>query len=286
MNPLLVRQFLQQALIEDIGGRDLTTELLFEAGTRIRGTFVAKQAGRIAGLSVAEECFRLLDPQIRFETLVPDGTDVQKGDALATVEGSARAILSAERVALNLMQRMSGIATTTRDVCRKVADLPVRITDTRKTVPGLRIFDKYAVTAGGGINHRFGLYDAVMIKDNHIAAAGSLTDAVRKIKDGIGHMVKIEVEADTLEQVREAVAVGVDVILLDNMSPETMAEAVRMAKGLAVTEASGGITPDTVRDFALTGVDVISLGWLTHSVQAMDISLDLAQKDWTFKPPV
>lgn len=275
MNPLLVRQFLQQALVEDIGSRDLTTDLLFEPATQIQGTLLAKQEGRISGLTVAEAAFRLLDPHIHFEMQVQDGADVQKGDRLAIVRGSARAVLSAERVALNMMQRMSGVATTTRDVCRKVADLPVRITDTRKTMPGLRIFDKYSVAAGGGINHRFGLYDAVMIKDNHIAASGSLTEAVRKIRQGIGHLVKIEVEADTLDQVKEAVAVGVDVILFDNMTPEIMKEAVTIAQGHAVTEASGGITPETVRNFALTGVDVISLGWLTHSVKALDISLDL-----------
>ncbi|WP_018133479.1 carboxylating nicotinate-nucleotide diphosphorylase [Effusibacillus pohliae] len=279
MNLLLVRQLLQQALIEDIGHRDLTSELMFEPGEQIGGALLAKQAGRVAGLLVAEETFRLLDPQVRFEAHVQDGADVQKGDVLATVTGSARAILSAERVALNLLQRMSGIATTTRDVCRKVEDLPVRIADTRKTVPGLRIFDKYAVTVGGGVNHRFGLYDAVMIKDNHIAAAGSLTAAVTKIKSRIGHLVKIEVETDTLEQVKEAVAAGADVILLDNMSPAMLTEAVQIVNGRAITEASGGITPETVRDFAATGVDIISLGWLTHSVRAMDISLDLNGKN-------
>jgi nicotinate-nucleotide pyrophosphorylase (carboxylating) len=275
MNPLLVRRFLEQALIEDIGTRDLTTELLFEPNASIGGILHAKQSGTIAGMNVAEEAFRVLEPNVRFEMLVTDGTQVQKGDVLARVNGSARAILSAERVALNLLQRMSGIATTTREVCSKVADLPVRITDTRKTVPGLRIFDKSAVSAGGGINHRFGLYDAVMIKDNHIAAAGSLTAAVTKIKKGIGHLVKIEAEADTLDQVQEAVEVGVDVILFDNMTPAIMTKAVSIAKGHAITEASGGITPETVRQFALTGVDVISLGWLTHSVKALDISLDL-----------
>lgn len=272
----MVRQFLQQALIEDIGTRDITTELLFEPDQQIQGHFLAKWEGRIAGLSVAEETFRLLDPHIRFEVHLPDGTDVQKGDVLATVTGNARAILSAERVALNLLQRMSGIATVTRDVCRKVENLPTRITDTRKTLPGLRIFDKYAVTIGGGVNHRFGLYDAVMIKDNHIAAAGSLKNAVRKIKQQVGHLVKIEAEADNLEQVKEAAEAGVDAILFDNMTPAAMSLAVEIVKKRAVTEASGGITPETVRDFAMTGVDYISLGWLTHSVRAFDISLDLS----------
>lgn len=275
MNRLLVRQLLQQALIEDIGHTDLTSELLFEADDHIRGVLLCKQSGRIAGLTVVEETFRLLDTQVRVTAHVPEGADVEKGDVLATVTGNARAILSAERVALNVLQRMSGIATATRDVCRQVADLPVRITDTRKTVPGLRVLDKYAVAVGGGVNHRFGLYDAVLIKDNHIVATGSLTKAVAKVKRQVGHLVKVEVETDTLEQVQEAVAAGADVILLDNMPPATMREAVRIVGGRAITEASGGITPQTVRDFAATGVDVISLGWLTHSVRALDISLDL-----------
>lgn len=275
MNPLLVRQFLQQALIEDIGTRDLTSDLLFDPDAKIRGFVRAKQAGRIAGLTVMEETFRLLDPQVIFETDLPEGLDVTPGTILATVEGSARAILSAERVALNLIQRMSGIATTTREVVQKVADLPVRITDTRKTVPGLRLFDKYAVTVGGGFNHRYGLYDAVMIKDNHIQGVGSLKAAVQKIKNGIGHMIKIEVEADTLELVREARELDVDVILLDNMTPDVMREAVQIVGGRALTEASGGITPENVREYALTGVDMVSLGWLTHSVRALNISLDL-----------
>ncbi|GAX90355.1 carboxylating nicotinate-nucleotide diphosphorylase [Effusibacillus lacus] len=276
MNPLLVRQFLRQALIEDIGSRDLTTEILFEPAAGMQAFLVAKQEGRIAGLEVAEDTFRLLDPNVQFEVHIQDGTDVETGTILASIRGTARAVLSAERVALNMLQRMSGIATTTRNVCRKVADLPVKITDTRKTVPGLRIFDKYAVATGGAVNHRFGLYDAVMIKDNHIAAAGSLSKALEKIKNGIGHLVKIEVEADTLVQVREAAEFGVDVILLDNMTPAMIAEAVEIVKGRAITEASGGITPDNVRDYAVTGVDVISLGWLTHSVKALDISLDTA----------
>lgn len=275
MNPLLIRQFLQQALIEDIGSRDLTSDLLFAPDARIRGVVRVKQAGRIAGLPVMEETFRLLDPQVRFEVKLPEGSDVHPGDIVAVIDGQARAVLSAERVALNMLQRMSGIATTTQDAVRRIADLPSRITDTRKTVPGLRLFDKYAVTVGGGVNHRYGLYDAVMIKDNHIQAMGSLQAAVEKIKQGIGHMVKIEVEADSLDLVREASELSIDVILLDNMRPDVMREAVGIVNRRALTEASGGITPDNVRDYALTGVDIISLGWLTHSVRAMDISLDL-----------
>jgi len=236
---------------------------------------VVKQAGRIAGLPVAEEVFRLLDPQVRMERHVDEGSDVAAGTVLATVSGEGRAILSAERVALNLLQRLSGIATATRDVCRAVADFPVRIADTRKTLPGLRALDKYAVRMGGGINHRFGLYDCVLIKDNHIAAAGSLSRAVEAVRRHVGHWIKVEVEADTLEQVDEAVRLGVDLILFDNMPPDEVAAAVRRVGGRAITEASGGITPENVRVYAATGVDVLSLGWLTHSVRALDISLDV-----------
>jgi nicotinate-nucleotide pyrophosphorylase (carboxylating) len=275
MNPLLVRQFLQQALIEDIGSRDITSELIFKSDTQIKARLLAKKEGRIAGLPVAKEAFRLIDPNIQFESYIQDGADIQKGDTLAYITGGARSILSVERVALNLIQRMSGIATAARDICHIVADLDVSITDTRKTVPGLRLFDKYAVAVGGGINHRFGLYDAVMIKDNHIAAAGSLAAAVQKIKSGVGHLVKIEVEADTLEQVREAMDTGVDVILFDNMTPSMIKEAVKIVAGQAITEASGGITADNVREYAETGINLISIGWLTHSVKALDISLDI-----------
>ncbi len=273
MNRLLIRQFLQQALIEDIGTRDLTTELIFDPSAEIRATLIAKQSGRIAGLPVAAEAFHMLDSNVCFSTFITEGSDVEAGTPLASIQGKVRSILPVERVALNLLQRMSGIATTTRDVCRSVSNYPVKITDTRKTLPGLRFLDKYAVALGGGVNHRFGLYDAVLIKDNHIAAAGSLTAAVRKVKRGIGHLVKIEVEADSLELVQEAVELEVDALLLDNMCPETIRQAVEMVGGRMLTEASGGITPANIQEYAATGVDLISLGWLTHSVQALDISL-------------
>ncbi|MCG0313246.1 MAG: carboxylating nicotinate-nucleotide diphosphorylase [Calditerricola sp.] len=270
-----VRPLIAQALREDIGTGDVTTEAILPPGTPLVGRLVVKQAGRIAGLPVAEEVFRLLDPQVRMERHVDEGSDVAAGTVLATVSGEGRAILSAERVALNLLQRLSGIATATRDVCRAVADFPVRIADTRKTLPGLRALDKYAVRMGGGINHRFGLYDCVLIKDNHIAAAGSLSRAVEAVRRHVGHWIKVEVEADTLEQVDEAVRLGVDLILFDNMPPDEVAAAVRRVGGRAITEASGGITPENVRVYAATGVDVLSLGWLTHSVRALDISLDV-----------
>ncbi|GAB7387465.1 carboxylating nicotinate-nucleotide diphosphorylase [Bacillaceae bacterium] len=275
MNRLLVNQLLRQALMEDIGTRDLTTELIIDPDVKMRATLVAGQAGRIAGLPVAEAAFRMLDDELCFTALIAEGSDVEAGTPLATLNGNARAILSAERVALNLLQRMSGIATVTRDICRKVSDFPVKITDTRKTLPGLRIFDKYAVARGGGVNHRFGLYDAVMIKDNHIAAAGSLTAAVRKVKESLSHLVKIEVEVDTLELVREAVELDVDAILFDNMRPSLLRQAVEIVGGRILTEASGRITPENVREYAATGVDLISLGWLTHSVRALDISLEV-----------
>lgn len=273
MNRLSVRQLLQQALLEDIGPRDITTELLFDADAEIQAVLIAKAAGRIAGLPVAEETFRLLDDRVRLIPLVAEGSDVDAGVSLATIRGSARAVLSAERVALNLLQRMSGIATATRDVVRLTAPYRVQIADTRKTPPGLRLLDKYAVALGGGVNHRFGLYDAVLIKDTHIAAAGSITEAVRRIRRGIGHITKIQVEVETLEQVKEALALDIDALLLDNMAPDTLRQAVALARGRVVTEASGGITPDNIREYAATGVDVISLGWLTHSVKALDISL-------------
>lgn len=275
MNPLAVRQSLQQWLIEDIGPRDLTSELLFPASARASGRLIAKRPGRIAGLEVARLAFASLDQEANFTALVAEGADVEAGSALAEVDANARSLFAAERVALNLLQRLSGVATITRDVCRSVAHTQVAIADTRKTVPGLRMFDKYAVAVGGGRNHRFGLHDAVLIKDNHIAAAGSLPAAVRRVQAGVGHTVIVEVEADTLEQVAVAAELGVHAILLDNMSPEDVRRAVALIAGRTVSEASGGITPYNVQTYAETGVDVISLGWLTHSVTALDISFDM-----------
>lgn len=277
MNQLLIEEALRRFLIEDIGTGDLTGEAIFSVGDRIRGAFYAKGEGRIAGMEVARQLFHLLDPSLSFRVLQPEGKDVDPGEVVAQIEGEARAVLSGERVALNLMQRMSGIATETRNVVRKVADLPVTVVDTRKTLPGVRIFDKYAVLIGGGKNHRFGLYDAVMIKDNHIAAAGSMSEAVHRVRRRIGHMIKIEAEAEKLEQVEEALSLGVDLILLDNMEPDELREAVSLVGGRIPTEASGGITPENIRIVAETGVDYISLGWLTHSVKSLDISLEVVK---------
>ncbi|PWI57029.1 carboxylating nicotinate-nucleotide diphosphorylase [Sulfoacidibacillus thermotolerans] len=275
MNQLLVQQFLRQALIEDIGMHDLTTELIFAEDAQTHGVLRAKEAGRIAGLPIIKEAFQLLDPLVQVQLCVSEGEDVNAGTVLAKVFGKTRALLSAERVTLNLLQRMSGIATQTHRWCERIKEYPTQIVDTRKTLPGLRMFDKYAVTVGGGRNHRFGLYDAVLIKDNHIAALGSITAAVQRVKERVSPFVKIEVEAETLEQVAEAASLSVDVILLDNMTPEQVEAAVRLVDRRALTEASGGMTLQSVLFYAKAGVDLISAGFLTHSVQALDISLDL-----------
>lgn len=282
MNPILVQNLLQQALIEDIGHGDLTTNAIFSETDQLIGRLIAKQEGRIAGLHIVNSVFQLLDPMIECSFHVDEGADVEAGTWVGIIHGSARAILSGERVALNLLQRMSGIATETRNIMRSIADLSTRIVDTRKTLPGLRIFDKYAVQIGGGHNHRHGLYDAVMIKDNHIAGAGSMAQAVAKVRERIGHMVKIEVEVESLEQVEEALELDIDVIMLDNMPPTLLKQAVDRINRQKITEASGGITSANVREYALTGVDTISLGWLTHSVQALDISLNIGAKGSSF----
>lgn len=275
LEPWVYEPLLALALREDIGSGDLITEALISPEARLEGVFVAKGSGRIAGLEVSAHVFRRLDPGVRTEPLVQDGADVDAGTPLMRVRGRGRALLSGERVALNLLMRLSGIATATRDVVRLVQDLPVKIADTRKTMPLLRALDKYAVRVGGGVNHRFGLYDAVLIKDNHIAAVGSIREAVRRARRRAGYLIPIEVEIERLEDVEEALEAGVTAILLDNMPLPMLREAVRIVNRRAITEASGGITPQNVRAVAETGVDVISLGWLTHSVRAMDISFEL-----------
>jgi nicotinate-nucleotide pyrophosphorylase (carboxylating) len=274
MNPLELEAVIRTALNEDVGPGDITTEALAEEHHESAAVFIAKQPGVIAGLPVAERVFRLLDADVRFERLVEEGDEVAAYTAVARVTGRTRALLTGERVALNFMQRMSGIATETRQVVRQVEGLDCVILDTRKTTPGLRLLEKYAVRVGGGTNHRYGLSHGVMIKDNHVALAGSLEAAVRRVRERVGHMVQVEVECDTLEQVKEALKLDVDAILLDNMEPAELREAVRLIDGRVWTEASGGITPDNVREVAETGVNGISLGWLTHSAKALDISLD------------
>jgi nicotinate-nucleotide pyrophosphorylase (carboxylating) len=279
LNLDLVRRIVRAALEEDGAFQDVTTSGLVPPEQTGRGTFLAKASGVVCGLPVAAVAFEALDPGVGFESRIEDGTWVEAGSRFAAVEGSLSAILSAERVALNLMQRLSGTATLTRELVEAVKGLPVRIIDTRKTTPGLRNLERYAVQAGGGANHRFNLSDGILIKDNHIAAARgrglSIAEVIAASRKAAPHTLKVEIEVTDLEETRAAVAGGADVILLDNMSVEMMAEAVRLVKGRALTEASGGITLKNVRAVAETGVDLISSGALTHSAPSLDISLNV-----------
>jgi nicotinate-nucleotide pyrophosphorylase (carboxylating) len=272
---LLVEPIVRHALEEDLGrAGDITSELTVEAGARATAKLVARKAGTIAGLIAAETAFRLVDPALKFSYEVADGTTVTAGTTLAVIEGTARAVLTGERVALNFAGRLSGVATATHALVEAVKGTKARIVCTRKTTPGLRVLEKYAVRCGGGFNHRFGLDDAVLIKDNHIVAAGGIKAAVGRVRAGLGHMTKIEVEVDTLKQLEEALALGIDTILVDNMKPETLREAVALAKGRAVLEASGNVALSTVRAIAETGVDYISSGAITHSAPNLDLGLD------------
>jgi len=274
--PLLYEPLIRRALEEDLGrAGDLTSDAILPPDLTAEAAVVARKAGRIAGLPAAVSAFSILDSALQVELRSADGRDAAAGETLAVVRGAARSILSAERTALNLLGRLCGVATATRDLVALVAPHGTRIVCTRKTTPGLRALEKYAVRAGGGSNHRFGLDDAVLIKDNHVALAGGIRPAVERARAHVGHLVKIEVEVDSLEQLGEALDLKVDVVLLDNMSLETLREAVRMAKGKALTEASGGITPQTAPAVAATGVDMISVGWLTHSSPALDVALDV-----------
>ena len=272
---LAVEPQVRAALQEDLGrAGDITSDLTIPADKQAVARLVARKPGRIAGLICAEAAFRLIGPSLRFDVSAPDGSDVAAGALLATVSGPARGILTAERVALNFLGPLSGTATLTAALVKAVAGTQARIVCTRKTLPGLRSLQKYAVRCGGGFNHRFGLDDAAMIKDNHIQAAGGIAPAVARLRAGLGHMVKIEVEVDRLEQLEEALANGVDTILLDNMPLDDMRRAVALAKGKAVLEASGNVTLETVRAIAETGVDYISSGALTHSAPNLDVGLD------------
>lgn len=273
LHPLLYEEIVDRALREDIGRGDLSAEATIPPDRMGKARLIAKAPGRIAGLDVAAYAFRRIDPRLELEFVAHDGDDVRSGDEVMHIRGWARSILSAERVALNFLQRLSGIATATAAAVRATEGTNTIIVDTRKTTPGLRVLEKYAVRVGGGRNHRYGLDDAVMIKENHITAAGGITAAVQAARSYLGHMHKIEVEVETLAEVEEALAAGADAILLDNMDLETMSEAVRRIAGRAIVEASGGIRPETVADVARTGVDVISLGWITHSAPALDLSL-------------
>ncbi|EOP65547.1 carboxylating nicotinate-nucleotide diphosphorylase [Bacillus pseudomycoides] len=276
MNALKVRKALESFFLEDIGEKDVTSQLIFPDNLRAKGTFLAKDTGVFVGTAVIEQGFRLLDDSIQITLHKKDGDFVGKGEILASVEGPIASLLTAERVILNIIQRMSGIATMTRKAVLALEKSDhTRICDTRKTMPGLRMFDKYAVVCGGGYNHRFGLYDGVMIKDNHIAFAGSITKAVTSVKEKLGHMVKVEVETETEEQVREAIAAGADIIMFDNCTPEEVREFSKIVPSAIVTEASGGITIENLSKYGGAGVDYISLGLLTHSVKALDISFNI-----------
>ncbi|MBC6974628.1 carboxylating nicotinate-nucleotide diphosphorylase [Bacillus sp. Xin] len=275
MNGLKVRKALESFFLEDIGERDVTSQLIFPDNLQAKGTFLVKDTGVFAGTDIIEQGFRLIDGKSQVSFYKKDGDFVEKGDTLATVQGPIASLLTAERVILNVIQRMSGIATMTHRAVRALESDHTRICDTRKTIPGLRMFDKYAVVCGGGYNHRFGLYDGVMIKDNHIAFAGSITKAVTSVKEKLGHMVKVEVETETEEQVREAVAAGADIIMFDNRTPEEVREFSKIVPSAIVTEASGGITIENLSKYGKTGVDYISLGLLTHSAGALDISFNI-----------
>ena len=274
--PLLYEPIVRRALEEDLGrAGDLTSDAVLLHELRAAAFVAARKEGRIAGLDVALSAFRLLDPSLQVERFLSDGEDAEAGATLAVVRGSARSILSAERTALNLLGRLCGIATATRDLVAVVSPHGAQVVCTRKTTPGLRALEKYAIRCGGGGNHRFGLDDAVLIKDNHIAFAGGLRTAVERARKNVGHLVKIEVEVDSLAQLREVLDLGVDAVLLDNMSLDDLREAVRLARGRALTEASGGIRPETAAAIAATGVDLLSVGWLTHSAPSLDVALDV-----------
>jgi nicotinate-nucleotide pyrophosphorylase (carboxylating) len=273
---LVAESIVRAALLEDIGrGGDLTTEAIVDPQRRARAQIVARRAGIVAGLPFAILVFRLLDANVETTALVGEGERIEGDGVAAEISGRARALLTGERTALNLFARLSGIATATRRLVDLVAGTNAKIADTRKTTPGMRALERYAVGCGGGINHRFGLDDAVLIKDNHLALAGSIGAAVEAARARVGHMVKIEVEVETIEQLREALAQPIDAVLLDNMTTSELAQAVRIVDGRILTEASGGITKENVAAIARTGVDVISVGALTHSAPALDVGLDV-----------
>lgn len=273
MDKFYIDDLIMNSLKEDMPMGDITTDNLIDINSTSEARLIAKERGIIAGLDVAKRVFEILDEKVVFLKRVDDGTLVDRGDVIAEIRGNTRALLKGERTALNLIQRLSGVATKTNELCEKIKDLPAKIVDTRKTTPGMRFLEKYAVRAGGGQNHRFCLSDGVLIKDNHIKAAGGIKKAVEIIRNRIPHTIKIEVETETLEQVQEALEAGVDIIMLDNMSLDMMKQAVELINGRALVEASGNVNIDTVYNIALTGVDIISVGAITHSVKVLDISM-------------
>lgn len=273
---IMLEPLVRAGLLEDLGrGGDVTTNALLDPQDRVRVVVRSRVAGVLAGLDLMRLSFHLMDPNIQFERCISEGQNVAPQDVVAVVEGPACAVLTGERVGLNFLSHLSGIATATAALVQSVQGTKSRICCTRKTLPGFRAIQKYAVRAGGGISHRMGLDDAILIKDNHIALAGSIASAVARARSYVGHMTKIEVEVDTLAQLEEVLSInGIDAVLLDNMPPETLTQCVALAQGKVITEASGGITPHTARAIAHTGVDLLSLGWLTHSVTALDFGLD------------
>ena len=272
---IMIEPAVHGALLEDLGrAGDITTDAIIPRTKKWKGALVARQDGVLAGIDVARMAFQLIDPTVRFDVKKSDGSKIKPKDILATISGSAAAIITAERVALNFLSHMCGVATATRQLVDAIKPHKTRICCTRKTTPGLRAFEKYAVRAGGGSNHRFGLDDAVLIKDNHIAVAGGVRQAVERARTNVGHLVKIELEVDTLEQLREAMNLPIDAVLLDNMDTATLKKAVAMVKGKFITEASGRVNLSTAPAIAATGVDVISCGWITHSAPILDIGLD------------
>jgi nicotinate-nucleotide pyrophosphorylase (carboxylating) len=277
MMRLLVEPIVRAALLEDLGrAGDITTEAIVPPDATVEAVIAARQPGVVAGLDAALLAFELVDPALRIERLCEDGSRIARGAMVARISGRARGVLNAERTALNLLSRVSGVATATRALADAIAGYKAKIVCTRKTTPGLRALEKHAVRLGGGANHRFGLDDAMLIKDNHIALAGGVRAALERARQHAGHLVKIELEVDTLEQLTEALDAGVDAVLLDNMNPETLRRAVALVDGRAVTEASGRITLETAPAVAATGVDLISCGWITHSAPILDLGLDIA----------
>ncbi len=275
LDKFYLHDLVMSALQEDMPLGDITTDNIISEGHISNAEFLAKQDAVIAGLDVAKLVFEMLDSRVDFTALVNDGDNVKSGEVFARISGPTRALLKGERTALNFLQRLSAIATMTNRYVMKVQDLSVKITDTRKTTPGLRLLEKYAVNAGGGSNHRYSLSDGVLIKDNHIAAAGGITNAVNRVRASIPHTVKIEVEVESMEEVQEALDCRADIIMLDNMSNEKMAEAVGLINKRALVEASGNITEETIYEVAKTGVDIISIGKLTHSANSVDISMNI-----------
>jgi len=275
LNPLAVEELVRRALLEDIGPGDITTEATVPEGLTCTAVIIAKENGVLCGHLVAQSTFRAMDPASVYEVLAAEGSTVTAGQQVAHVSGNARSLLSAERVALNFLQRMSGIATTTRRLSEAIKYYPARLVETRKTTPGLRLIEKYAVRVGGGLNHRYGLHDAVLIKDNHIALAGGVRPAVMAARKLASHTSRVEVEVESLAQLQEAIEAGADIILLDNMDADMMRKAVELVAGKAILEASGNINAQNLEEVARTGVDIISMGALTHSVRALDLSLEI-----------